>query len=124
MEDPNASNKTNGKYVLYLLILQGAVLIHALAGVFSKLASGHPFLSWDYLLPFGTSLFLTFLYALFWQTALKRIPLISAFFLLFVGTVWTALFGVLIFHEQLTAGKIFGLVLVVLGALLVVTGNE
>ena len=105
-------------------ILQIAVLFQAVAGVFSKLASGNNFWSWEYWLPFGASLFCTFIFALLWQVALKRISLISAFLGKSVGTFWMALFGCLLFQETLNFGKIIGLLLVIGGAFLVVTEHE
>ena len=112
------------KKIYSLIALQVAVLIHALAGLCSKLASGNPFFSWEYWIPFALSLGCTFVYALMWQIALKRLSLISAFLGKSVGTVWMALFGCLIFKEVLTLGKVLGLILVLAGTFLVVTKDE
>lgn len=112
------------KKMYSLIALQIAVLIHALAGVFSKLASGNPFFSWEYWIPFAMSLGCTFFYAMMWQIALKRLSLISAFLGKSVGTVWMAVFGCLIFKEVLTPGKVIGLILVLAGTFLVVTKDE
>ena len=81
--------------VISIVILQVAVLVHALAGVFSKFASGNEFWSWAYWIPFGISLACTFAYALLWQLTLKRISLITAFLGKSLGTAWMALFGYL-----------------------------
>ena len=112
------------KKIYSLIALQAAVFIHALAGVFSKLASGNLFFSWEYWIPFGLSLCCTFFYALTWQIALKKLSLISAFLGKSVGTIWTAVFGCVIFKEVLTPGKVIGLILVLAGTFLVVTKDE
>ena len=107
-----------------VLILQVAVFIQSLSGVFSKFASGNDFWSWSYWVPFGISLLCTFVFALLWQIALRRLSLISAFLGKSVGTVWMAFFGCLLFREVLNFGKILGLVLVIIGSALVVTDHE
>ena len=112
------------KKIYSLIALQVAVLIHSLSSVFSKLASGNPFFSWEYWIPFALSLGCTFFYALMWQIALKRLSLISAFLGKSVGTIWAAVFGCLIFKETLTPGKVIGLLLVLAGTFLVVTKDE
>lgn len=107
-----------------ILLLQAAVFIQSLAGVFSKFASGNNFWSWNYWFPFGLSLVCTGLYALLWQLSLKRLSLLSAFLGKAVGTVWMAIFGCLLFQEVLNAGKVVGLILVVVGSFFVVSEHE
>ena len=59
-----------------------------------------------------------------WQQVLKRMPLNFAYSNKGVCTLWTALFGLAFFGEQMTWGKAAGLVVVLAGVALVVTDHE
>ena len=59
-----------------------------------------------------------------WQQVLKRMPLSFAYSNKGVCTLWTALFGVLLFGESITLGKAAGILVVLIGVLLVVTDHE
>ena len=112
------------KKLISIIVLQVAVIIHALSGVFSKMASGHEFLTWEFILPYGLSLFCMLLFAVLWQYSLKRISLINAFLSKAMGTIWMALFGFILFKEAITIGRIIGLLLVIVGSFFVVFKDE
>ena len=63
-------------------------------------------------------------YSLLWQQALRRMPLNFAYSNKGVCTLWTALFGLAFFGEQMTFGKAAGLAAVLAGVALVVTDHE
>ena len=63
-------------------------------------------------------------YSLLWQLVLRRMPLSFAYSNKGVCTLWTALFGLAFFGEQMTWGKAAGLVVVLAGVALVVTDHE
>ena len=100
------------------------VVILALGTVCSKIAAGHPFLSVPFLCFFGLYFASLAIYALFWQQILKRVALTTAFCNKSMTVVWGILFGTLFFDEAVTWQHLLGAAVVVLGVILVVTGDE
>ena len=106
--------KTFARYLLLHLFL----MLYSTCGIAGKLAAGQPFLSPPFLLLYGLELLILGLYAIGWQQFLKRMPLSVAYANKAVTVVWGCVWGVAVFHEQLTPGKIAGGVLVLLGVVL------
>ena len=92
-----------------ILILQGAVILYSFADVTAKLASRHPFLSLPYLLWMGAELGILGVYALCWQQILKRVEMSVAYSNRAAAVVWTPLWGVLLFGDQLTPKNLLGI---------------
>lgn len=109
-----------------LLILHGTLFLYAVVSVFAKLAGIHMAdANWPLTLAFLALEALALLaYSVLWQQVLRRMPLHFAYANKGVCTLWTALFGVLFFGEQLTPGKAAGLLVVLVGVYLVVTDHE
>ncbi len=63
-------------------------------------------------------------YSLLWQVVLKRLPLNVAYASKGICTLFTCLFGILLFREPLTLGKALGTLIVLGGVYLVVTDHE
>lgn len=103
------------KYFIYLHIL---LVLYSLSAVFSKLASVEPFLSFRFCLFYGLVLFLLALYALCWQQIIKHLPLTVAYANKAITVVWGIIWGLLIFAEKLTPGKVLGAVFVICGIVL------
>lgn len=106
------------------LLVQGAVLLMSLTGVFQKLAGRHPLLSLPFILLFGVSVLILGVYAILWQIILKRMPLSVAYSNRAISTIWTVLWGVLLFHEGLTWNKALGAVIICAGVYLVNSAGE
>jgi drug/metabolite transporter (DMT)-like permease len=102
----------NLKTFLFLHLL---LMVYSTSGVFSKLAAGKAFLSWPFLLLYGGVIVLLGVYALGWQQVLKRVPLSVAYANKAVTVVWGCVWGVLVFREHLSPGKLIGGVLVLAG---------
>ena len=107
--------KDKKKYLFYLHIL---LVVYSLSAVCSKLASDEKFLSFKFCLLYGLVLFLLALYALCWQQIIKHLPLTFAYANKAVTVVWAIIWGLLIFGEKLTAGKVIGAVFVIGGIVL------
>lgn len=99
-------------------------LWYSFVGVFSKNAAMQPFLSWDYLKWYAGVVFVMGVYALLWQQALKKMPLTIAYANKAIVTVWGVLWGVLFWSEKLTLGRAIGTVIIFVGIVLVVQGEE
>ncbi len=103
------------------LILHCGMMVYSLANVCTKMAGMQEFLSLGFLLWCGGMVFFLGLYALLWQQALKRLPLMTAYSNKAVVILWGFLWGRLFFQEQVSAGKLFGAAIVMAGVCLMVT---
>ena len=109
-----------------MMLLHGTLLIYAVVSVFAKMAGLYMSAQqWSMTLVF---LFLEVcslgVYSILWQQVLKRMPLGFAFANKAVCTLWTLVFGRLIFGETITWGKAVGIIVVLIGVILVVTDHE
>ncbi|WP_056948682.1 DMT family transporter [Secundilactobacillus odoratitofui] len=98
--------------MLKYYVALGIAILSEIAGTLSlKLSVGFTRLSWTL---FSIGLYLIMLYCL--SYAMRVVPLSVAYGLWTgSGTFLTAILGVVVFHETLTIGQIFGLVLLVIG---------
>lgn len=97
---------------------------YSLSGVLSKFAAAQPFLSPKFCLCYGGIIAVLGIYALAWQQIIKRLPLTTAFANKAVTVVWGLVWGLLIFHESVTPGKLTGAALVVAGVVLFSTADK
>lgn len=111
----NLMQRSNTKWIIITHIL---LLCYSTEGIFSKLAAREAFLSIQFIALYGIVLLILAVYALGWQQIIKHLPLTSAYANKAVTVVWGIIWGVLVFHEQVAAGKIIGAVLVILGVAL------
>ncbi|MFR0909372.1 transporter [Eubacterium sp.] len=98
-----------------ILALHIILVIYSTSTIFSKLASGQQFLSFKFCLYYGLIIVLLGVYAIGWQQIIKRMPLTAAFANKAVTVVWGIIWGFIFFHEPITAGKVIGAVLVIVG---------
>ena len=106
------------------ILLHVIILGYSVSALLSKTASSQPFLSTNFILCYGGAVLLLVVYALMWQQVLKRLPLSVAYANKAITLLWGLIFGLLFFQEQITAGKIIGIILVCAGILLVVNDHE
>lgn len=98
-----------------ILILQLGALIFSLSNVCSKYAAQHPFLSWEFILLYGASLGILFLYAVLWQQVLKTVPLLMAYSNRLVSMVWGVVWGAILFQEQISLTNVLGTAVIIYG---------
>ncbi|MCR5528961.1 MAG: transporter [Saccharofermentans sp.] len=94
------------------------LMIYSASGICSKMAAGESFLSFRFCMFYGAIIALLGFYAIGWQQIIKRIPLTTAFANKAVTVVWGIVWGLVFFHESISAGKIIGALLVVGGVVL------
>jgi drug/metabolite transporter (DMT)-like permease len=109
----------NGK-IKYYFLLHFLIFIYSIYALLCKLASANPFLSMQFMMLYGCALAVMLIYALFWQKVLKNLPLNIAFSNKAVVIIWGMVWGAAFFSETVTAPKIIGALLVMLGVYLVV----
>ena len=112
------------KRLLGIIGLHLAIFLYSTTGIFTKMASCTPFLSVRFVLFYGAVILLMLIYAILWQQFLKIMPLNTAYANRSVSTVWTMLFGALLFHERITWTMILGAAIIIVGVCLVVTADE
>lgn len=106
-----------------LFILHLLIALYSLSSVFSKIASECKFTSITFCLSYAAVLFILAIYAVGWQQVIKKIPLSTAFANKSFTVVWGLIYGVLIFDEKVTLGKLIGLILIVLGVIIFVRSD-
>jgi len=94
------------------------LMIYSTGGILSKLAAGQAFLSLPFILFYGLEILILAFYAIGWQQFIKRMPLSVAYANKAVTVVWGCIWGVVIFREQLSVGKLVGGLLVLCGVAL------
>ena len=109
--------KMKAKTKLYLA-LHLFLMLYSTGGIVSKLAAGQAFLSVPFITFYALEILILAVYALGWQQFVKRMPLSVAYANKAVTVIWGSLWGVLVFHEHLTPGKIIGGLLVLCGVAL------
>lgn len=120
-----------------MLMLQVVFLIYSFTSLAQKLASSYLPEGADSLQELLTQLFnvkliasgalvvtLLGVYALLWQQVIKRFELSVAYANKAVTLLWALVWGILIFHEEITVGKVNGIVVVMLGIYVLNTGKE
>ena len=105
------------KVRLYLA-LHIFLMVYSTAGIVSKLAAREEFMSLPFILLYGLEILILAFYAVGWQQFIKRMPLSVAYANKAVTVIWGCVWGVLIFHEHLTLGKVAGALLVLCGVAL------
>ena len=113
--------KENVKNYIVLNILFALV---SLSSVCSKFASQCEFLSLRYCIFQAGMVFFLGVYALGWQQLIKKMPLTTAYVNKAVTVAWGLIWGVVIFKEQLTVGRIIGALIVIAGVVLFALSDE
>lgn len=98
-----------------ILMLQAVFMIYSISSVVSKFASGKELLSFEFIVFYGLDVMVLGIYALLWQQVIKRFELSIAYANKAITLLWALVWGVVIFHEQITAGKVIGILLVMAG---------
>ena len=108
----------------WFIILHVSLIINSLAGAVSKMAVRQEFLSLKFFFYYGLVLLITFAFALVWQHVLKHMSLTFAFTNKPITMIWGIIWGVMIFQEVFTLKKLLGTIIVLVGIIIGVSGNE
>lgn len=106
-------------------VLHGILFLYSLSTVCSKLASKQVFLSKEFFVYYGLIIIILGIYGISWQQIIKRLSLTEAYTNKAITVVWGIIWGVLLFTERITAGKIIGAIFVIAGVIVFsVSGEE
>ena len=111
------------KKVVDIVLLQLSVMVYSLSTVAANMASKNEFLSWRYILFFGLEFVILAVYAVLWQQVIKKFELSIAYANKSVTLVWSMLWNFLIFSQGITPGKVFGVLLVMAGVVIMNMGE-
>lgn len=109
-----------GKGVTFknIILLQAIIIIYTVSSVMSKLASAseEPI---QFLLFFGLEFVILAVYAVLWQQMIKKFELSVAYANRSMAILWSMIWAVVFFHDQITLKNILGVLLVLLGTIIV-----
>lgn len=112
------------KSIRSFLLLEISFLVYSLGSIPSKLASNEPVLSFKFIFFLGLQLLSLAIYAVLWQQVLKRMPLVVAFANKGITIVWSMIIGVLCFNEKVSTFNVIGAVIIMIGIILMVIGEQ
>lgn len=98
-----------------MLIILLAFVIYSCSSIFSKFASLHEFLSFEYLGFFACVAASLGIYAILWQKVLTYMELNKAFLCKSITILFILAFSVLLFGETLTVNNVIGAVFIIAG---------
>lgn len=100
--------------------------IYSCTGIISKYAGRQPFMSVYYCMGYAVNMLILAAFTLAWQQILKKENLSSVYMYKAMIVVWGNLFGVLLFQERLSAARVAGMGMILVGICLVtdIQGRE
>lgn len=112
------NTRAAGSEAKALVALHVLLAVYSLSSVCAKLASGFEFMSFDFIGCYAGMIALLGVYAVGWQQIIKRLPLTYAYANKAVTVLWGIVWGMLLFHEQVSALKLLGAAVVLAGVVL------
>ena len=100
---------------IFLVIIN---LLYACVSIFTKYASQHEFMSWNYMVGLIGAIGMMGLYAVLWQQILKRVELSVAYMFKGTSIIFVMLLACLLFGEQITWDNILGTIIIIAGIVL------
>ena len=102
-----------------ILLLQGVVIIYTISSIMSKNASANRGNFMRFLFFFGMEFVVLGIYAMLWQQIIKRFELSIAYANRSMAVVWSMVWAVVFFHNEITINNIIGVFLVVAGTIVI-----
>ena len=99
VKDNKQTRSLSVKSAIFLCVV---VAVYSMSGFFTKLASSYDFLTFPYIACLLGVVVVLGLYAVLWQTALKRIPLSQAYPFRSLSVVFGLGIAYFAFHENVT----------------------
>ena len=106
-----------------ILVLQIVIAIYTLSTVMAKQASGQPLFSVGFFGFYGAELLILGIYALLWQQMIKKFELSVAYPNRAMALLWSLIWAVVIFKDNITVKNVIGVALVIAGTIIVNGGR-
>lgn len=113
-----------GVWIKNIVLLQAVVVIYTLSSVMSKFAAANVEDMTKFVLFFGLEFALLGIYAVLWQQMIKRFELSVAYANRAMALVWSMIWAVIFFHDEISIQNICGVLLVILGILIINTEHK
>ena len=107
-----------------ILVLQIVIAIYTLSTVMAKQASGQPLFSVGFFGFYGAELLILGIYALLWQQMIKKFELSVAYTNRAMALLWSLIWAVVIFKDNITVKNVIGVALVIGGTIIVNGGRK
>ena len=117
----NKNKETNSKknFIKNIIILQVIIMIYTLSTVAAKFASNEEFLSWKFILFYGIEILILGVYAILWQQIIKKFDISIAYANKAMSLLWSVVWAIVFFKEEITIQNIIGIIIVIIGTLIV-----
>lgn len=102
-----------------IAVLQFAVMIYTLSSVAAKYASPYNVLSWPFILYCAVEIILLGIYAIVWQQLIKKIDLSIAYANRSMAILWSMIWAVIFFGENITFQNMIGVIIVLTGTMII-----
>ena len=102
-----------------LLFLQIVIMIYTGSSIAAKFAANQELLSLKFCLFYGIEIVILGIYAVLWQQIIKRFELSVAYANRAMLLVWSMLWAVLIFHDEITPQNVVGVLFVIVGTMII-----
>ena len=106
-----------------IIILQAIIALYSLSTVMSKFAAEEDFLSFKFILFYGIEILILGVYAILWQQIIKKFDISVASANKAMAILWSMLWAILFFHDNITANNIIGIVIIIMGTFIVNSGE-
>ena len=107
-----------------ILQLQAVVIIYTISSVMAKTATMHKDNKLVFLFFFGMEFIMLGVYALLWQQMIKRFELSVAYANRAMAILWSMIWAVIFFKDQITVRNLLGVAIVIVGIMLINTDKE
>ncbi len=104
-----------------IIMLQGVIVIYTISSIMSKNASANKDEPLKFLFFFGMEFVILAIYAVLWQQMIKRFELSVAYANRSMSILWSMVWAVVFFHDNITVNNIIGVLLVVIGTIIINT---
>lgn len=105
-----------------IVILQLVVGIYTISSVVGKFASQQEGIG--FLVLYAAEIGVLGIYAILWQQMIRRFELSVAYANRAAALVWSLIWSILIFKEQVTVKQLLGIALVIVGTAVINSGKE
>lgn len=109
----------NKNLIKNIVILQVIIGIYTLSTVAAKFASNQEFFSIGFIICYGIEIFILGIYAILWQQIIKKFEISVAYANRAMALLWSILWALVFFHEEITIKNVIGVIIVIIGTIIV-----
>lgn len=102
-----------------IIWLQMIVIIYTMNGVVAKIGASQEISLIRFVCFYSAQVMILGIYAILWQQMIRKFELTVAYANRAMALIWSAIWAVLIFHENISAKNIIGILLVIAGTIAV-----